>query len=97
MNKKKAPKKGLFKRVLKWIGVSAVLGILVLAGIALFTLQDLPPMNELENPSLNLSTQIYTADGKLLGNFYELENRIYVPFNKNLRISPEHGNYHLLY
>ncbi|MCB9230736.1 MAG: transglycosylase domain-containing protein [Bacteroidia bacterium] len=85
MDKNKTPRGGIIKRALKWIGIVAAAGILFLAVIAVFTFQDMPPMTELENPSLNLSTQIYTADGKLLGNFYEVENRVYVPLNK---ISP---------
>ncbi len=41
----------------------------------------IPPFDELENPKSNLATEIYSADGKLLGKYY-LENRTVVDFNE---------------
>ena len=46
---------------------------------------DLPPLNDLENPQMNLSTQIISVDGVGLGNFYENQNRVFVPIHE---ISP---------
>ncbi|HHG84328.1 MAG TPA: penicillin-binding protein [Bacteroidetes bacterium] len=42
---------------------------------------DLPPMDVIENPRTELSTQIYTADGKLLRNLYSEEHRVSVKLN----------------
>ncbi len=41
----------------------------------------IPPFDELENPKSNLATEIYSADGKLLGKYY-LENRSVADFSE---------------
>lgn len=50
-----------------------------------FVKGDLPPMGEIEAPHMDLSTQIYSADGVHLGNFHSKENRIHVDMEE---ISP---------
>ncbi len=40
----------------------------------------LPTFEELENPRSNLATEIYSADGKLLGSFF-IQNRSFVDYN----------------
>ena len=39
----------------------------------------LPSFEELENPKSNLATEIYAADGELIGSFY-VQNRSYVDY-----------------
>ena len=41
---------------------------------------NLPTFEELENPRSNLATEIYSADGKLLGSFF-IQNRSFVDYN----------------
>ncbi|MEL6651882.1 MAG: transglycosylase domain-containing protein [Bacteroidota bacterium] len=43
--------------------------------------QDLPSLAEIENPTSSLSTQILSADGVVLDNFYSRENRVKVKLN----------------
>jgi len=40
-----------------------------------------PTFEDLENPKNNLASEVYSADGVLLGKFY-LENRTYVNFDE---------------
>ncbi|PHI19049.1 peptidoglycan glycosyltransferase [Lewinellaceae bacterium SD302] len=61
-----------------WRGVAAA----IVLGIGLFVLlafDDLPSVEELENPQNNEATQIMGADGTLLGRYYT-ENRVMVDF-----------------
>ncbi|MEZ4687365.1 MAG: biosynthetic peptidoglycan transglycosylase [Bacteroidia bacterium] len=44
--------------------------------------QDLPTLEEIENPRANLSTQIISADGEVLQNLYAEENRINIELNE---------------
>ena len=44
----------------------------------------MPDLEELENPKVNLSSELWSADGKILGKYYR-ENRTYIPLNQ---ISP---------
>ena len=62
------------------IGLFSAMGAVVILMIvfAFLVAQNLPPLNEIENPELDLSTQIYTADGELIGSFYGMENRIHI-------------------
>ena len=53
----------------------------LIALISLGKVGYIPPFDELENPKSNLATEIYSADGKLLGKYY-LENRTIVDFNE---------------
>lgn len=42
---------------------------------------DLPSVEDLENPKSNLATEVYTADGKVLGKYF-YQNRVNVSFDK---------------
>lgn len=55
----------------------ALVGIIILAFV-IITAQSLPPLDQLENPQSNLSTQILSADGEVLDNFFTEENRVIV-------------------
>ena len=70
-----------------WIVVAApfaiVIFLLLLASTGLFG--RLPSFEELENPTSNISTEIYSEDGKMIGSFY-IENRSYVGYED---ISPD--------
>ena len=59
----------------------ASLAALALLGFILVNASDLPPLNEIENPQSNLSTQVISADGVILDNFYTEENRVNVRLN----------------
>lgn len=65
--------------------VLAFLVIFSVIGFIVYTAFDLPPMHEVENPQSDLSTQIISADGKILQKFYSRENRVNVKLNE---ISP---------
>ena len=60
-----------------FLGLVGLIGVAILAFI-LITAQSLPPLNEIENPQSNLSTQILSADGEVLDNFFTEENRVIV-------------------
>lgn len=62
---------------LVFLGFVSSVGLAVLAFV-LFTAQSLPPLDEIENPQSNLSTQILSADGIVLDNFFTEENRVSV-------------------
>jgi penicillin-binding protein 1A len=79
-SQKKSPKKQPAPRS-KWIkrfwifyisGVALV--VLLFTFISLGFLGFMPSFNDLENPQTNLATEVYSADGELLGKYY-LENR----------------------
>jgi penicillin-binding protein 1A len=52
---------------------------LVFYGITHEWFGDMPTFEELENPETNLATEIYSADGKILGTYY-IENRSNVSY-----------------
>ncbi len=70
-----------------WIAYSTILGSLlflfILIGFGAFG--KIPSFEVLENPKSNLASQIFSADGKLIGQFFE-ENRIPVEFEN---LSPD--------
>ena len=66
----------------KKIFLGGVVGIFVLImGFIIYTAQDLPPLQEIENPQATLSTQVLSADGSILDNFFVRENRVNVRLN----------------
>ncbi|MCB0483385.1 MAG: transglycosylase domain-containing protein [Flavobacteriales bacterium] len=83
---KKKDKKGWLYEGVKWfwlLALSPLVAIVaVMTVIALFS--DLPGFDELENPKSNLATEVYTADGRLLGKYFR-ENRTRADFGE---ISP---------
>ncbi|TAE46949.1 MAG: penicillin-binding protein [Bacteroidetes bacterium] len=53
--------------------------LMVLGSIyMIYTAFDLPPLQEIENPESDLSTQVIAADGERLGAFFIRENRVNV-------------------
>lgn len=70
-----------YRKIIRWMWGLAVAG--VLAVILLFvglSFQDLPTFEELENPNSNHASEIYAADGQVLGRYF-IENRIPVAFD----------------
>lgn len=68
-----------WKKYLRW----AILGffgfIFLFFVITVFSVvNNLPPMNDIENPKLDLSTQIYSADGRKLGSLHDGQDRDYM-------------------
>ena len=57
-----------------------VFGLVTLFALARFeVLGPMPTFDELENPQTNLATEIYSADGVLLGTYF-VENRTHLTF-----------------
>jgi len=86
--KKKAKKQGqkkLGKKTQKviiktfWIGVLSSL-LLTIIMLVIAGLDDMPSFEELENPKSNLATEVYSADGQVLGRYFR-ENRVNVGYN----------------
>ncbi len=74
-----------YRKIVRWMWGLTIAGILI--GIGAFTLlsfSDLPSFEELENPKNNLASEVYAADGEVLGRYF-YENRIQVSYNE---ISP---------
>ncbi|MEM7368801.1 MAG: transglycosylase domain-containing protein [Bacteroidota bacterium] len=63
-----------------FLGLVALI-VLSILGFVAYTAQDIPPLTEIENPKSSLSTQVISADGVILDNFYTKENRVNVKLN----------------
>ncbi len=75
-------RQGVYRKIVKWLWI--LVGAGFLGGILFFFLlsfQDLPTFEDLENPKNNLATEVYAADGGLLGRYY-FENRIPVTYDE---------------
>ena len=86
MTKKEQPKSkgrslGLWLIISMWaVTLTGVLGLTLLFTLARFeVLGPMPTFDELENPQTNLATEIYSADGVLLGTYF-VENRTHLTF-----------------
>lgn len=70
--------KNPYWKFIKWIWVIAFGGLTLLAflvsAIAMGWFGQLPPIEELENPTTQLASEIYADDGSVLGKYY-LQNR----------------------
>lgn len=64
-----------------WILISAFFAIclVVFIYVQIIISDGMPSIYQLENPKLNLATQIYSSDGKLIDNFY-IEKRVDLPY-----------------
>ena len=62
-----------------------LLCILAVVGFVIYISQDTPPMDEIENPQAHLSSQLISADGVILQNYFSSENRVNITLNE---ISP---------
>ncbi len=63
--------------------VALVVGLMVT--VVVIALTDMPPMDVIENPHTQLSTQIYSADGVVIRSLYDEEHRVSVKLSE---ISP---------
>ncbi len=68
-----------------FFGGIVLLGILIVIGFIIHALFNLPPLDEIENPKSQLSTQLISADGVILQNYFTQEDRVNVQLNE---ISP---------
>ena len=74
------------KRFIHILWGMLVLGVLsaVLAFVAIWYgwIGYMPPISELQNPINRFATQVYSADGKVIGTWNEnRENRVCIPYN----------------
>ena len=87
------------KRVLGWkmwlivsmwgVMLAGVVGLTLLFTLARFeVLGPMPTFDELENPQTNLATELYSADGVLLGTYF-VENRTHLTFEELFPLSRE--------
>lgn len=81
--------KNPYWKFIKWIWIGAFGGIGLLAAvvwaISMGWFGQLPPIEELENPTTQLASEIYAEDGILLGKYY-LQNRSNASFEE---LSPQ--------
>lgn len=70
--------KSPYWKLLRWVWILAFGGLslvaFVVAAIAMGWFGQLPPIEELENPTTQLASEIYADDGSLIGKYY-LQNR----------------------
>ncbi len=75
----------VYRKLIRWMWRLTVFGILsVIALFVFLSFQDLPTFEELENPKNNLASEVYAANGEVLGRYF-YENRVQVSFDE---ISP---------
>lgn len=65
---------GIIKNKKPRLIILSVIGVIFLA-LFIYIISGLPSLEELENPTPQLASKVYTADGELLGQFF-IENRI---------------------
>ena len=89
-----------YRKLIKWMWGLAILGVLFTAFTFVFlSFQDLPTFEELENPQTNLASEVYAADGSVLGRYY-VENRVPVgyedlsPYLVNAFVATEDERYY---
>lgn len=75
------PKDSFYLPRLIFLSFAAVC-ILSVGVFILYAAFNLPPLYEIENPESNLSTQVISADGEVLDNFFYRENRVPVRLNE---------------
>ena len=63
-----------------WGGVLGA--IAVFSAAALGYLGPMPDLQQLENPKTNLATQVFSADGEVLGKYYYNDNRTPITFDE---------------
>ncbi|MCB0837360.1 MAG: PBP1A family penicillin-binding protein [Bacteroidetes bacterium] len=63
---------------LSLVGIVALFSLVFL----IYVSTDLPPMDLIENPDSDLSTQLISADGEVLQKYYSRENRVNVKLNQ---------------
>jgi penicillin-binding protein 1A len=71
-----------YRKIIKWLWRLTFAGIVGVAVLFVFlSNQDLPTFEELENPKSNLASEVYAANGEVLGRYY-YENRVPVAFEE---------------
>ncbi len=78
---KQPPKRENFDIARKIFGTLVLAGILVVIGFVIFAATDIPPIDNIENPRSDLSTQVISSDGVVLQNFYTNKNRVAIQLN----------------
>ncbi len=76
----------LIKRAWQLFGIGVFCAFLLVFMTAMGWLGKLPDIDELENPSIKLASEIYASDGSILGKIYAQEDRTNIT-NRDL---PEH-------
>ncbi len=67
--------------IIKWMWLSALGSLIIAAGIFVFiAATQMPDTQELENPRIEESSQVYSADGEVFGRYY-IKNREIVSFD----------------
>ncbi len=81
-----------YKKAIKWLWITSFGGVAILAILVMFLWNDwvpksykLPPLEELENPTTLLASEVYSSDGILLGKYF-LQNRSNASFEE---LSPQ--------
>ena len=86
MAKNKKTTGSSFKKPIQWMWRILFLGffglILLFGGAALEWYGPMPDLQQLENPRTNLSTQIISSDGVILGKYYLDDNRTPISFEE---------------
>ncbi|MBQ8673739.1 MAG: transglycosylase domain-containing protein [Bacteroides sp.] len=77
----------MIKFIIKALWVLLAVALLVVFGvfygIAKGWIGYMPPLEDLENPNYKFATEVFSADGKVLGTYsYSKENRIYVGYDE---------------
>lgn len=72
----------IVKRLWQIFGAGVLFLFLVVFATAMGWLGKLPDINELENPSTKLASEIYAQDGVLLGKIYSQEDRTNIKYNE---------------
>lgn len=73
-------RKPAHRKLVRWMWALTILGVLGIGSLFVFlSFQDLPTFEELENPKSNQASEIYAANGEVLGRYF-IENRIPVSF-----------------
>ena len=77
----KEERRSRYRKIVKWMWGLLILGIVgIILMFVFLSFQDLPTFEELENPKNNLASEVYAANGKVLGRYY-VENRIPVSYS----------------
>lgn len=73
-------KKPLHKKILRVLGKTILILLIVTTALLTYLSFLLPSFEELENPKISMASEIYSSDGVILGRYF-VENRSAVPFD----------------
>ncbi len=74
--------KPVYRDIVKWMWRLTFAGIAAVILLFIFlSFTDLPSVSQLENPKSSLASQVFAADGKVLGRYYT-ENRVPVGYDE---------------